>query len=84
VGYGNYGTTSGSFHGTTGLGENVAVDLAAYGINQADGWGTDLVTGQQTFTRHDSVLARSCCGFPLTARESSLLLTTTGDATRMD
>jgi hypothetical protein len=36
-----------------GLGENVTDDLAAYGINQADGWGTDLVTGQPTFTRHD-------------------------------
>ena len=53
VGYGNYDTTSGSFYGTTGLGENVAVDLAVYGKNQADGWGTDLVTGQPTFTRHD-------------------------------
>jgi iron complex outermembrane recepter protein len=53
VGKGNYGTTSGSFYGATGLGGNVAVDLAAYGINQADGWGTDLVTGQPTFTRHD-------------------------------
>ena len=53
VGYGNYNTTSGSFYGTTGLGETVAVDLAAYGNNQADGWGTDLVTGQPTFTRHD-------------------------------
>jgi iron complex outermembrane receptor protein len=53
VGYGNYDTTSGSFYGTTGLGENVAVNLAVYGKNQADGWGTDLVTGQPTFTRHD-------------------------------
>jgi iron complex outermembrane recepter protein len=53
VGYGNYDTTSGSFYGTTGLGENVAIDFAVYGKNQADGWGTDLVTGQPTFTRHD-------------------------------
>jgi iron complex outermembrane receptor protein len=53
VGYGNYDTTSGSFYGTTSLGENVAIDLAVYGKNQADGWGTDLVTGQPTFTRHD-------------------------------
>jgi iron complex outermembrane recepter protein len=53
VGYGTYNTTSVSFYGTTGLGESVAVDLAAYGTNQADGWGSDLVTGQPTFTRHD-------------------------------
>jgi iron complex outermembrane receptor protein len=51
--FGNYDTTGGSFYGTTGIGSNVAVDLAAYGHNQADGWGTDLVTGQPTFTRHD-------------------------------
>jgi iron complex outermembrane recepter protein len=53
VGYGNYNATNGSFYGTTGLGETVAVDLAAYGNNQADGWGTDLVTGKPTFTRHE-------------------------------
>jgi iron complex outermembrane recepter protein len=53
VGYGNYATSNASFYGTTGLGESVAVNLAAYGINQADGWGSDLTTGQPTFTRHD-------------------------------
>jgi iron complex outermembrane receptor protein len=53
VGYGNYDTTNGSFYGTTGLGKTVALDLSAYGKNQGDGWGTDLVTGQPTFTRHD-------------------------------
>ena len=53
MGYGNYDTTSGSFYGTTGLGEHVAIDFAAYVKNQADGCGTDLVTGQPTFTRHD-------------------------------
>jgi iron complex outermembrane recepter protein len=53
VGYSNYDTTSGSFYGTTGLGENVAIEFAVYGKNQADGWGMDLVTGQPTFMRHD-------------------------------
>jgi iron complex outermembrane recepter protein len=70
VGYGNYDTTNGSFYGTTRLGETVAADLAAYGKNQADGWGTDLVTGQPTFTRHD-VGARS------------KLLWAAGDSTRI-
>jgi iron complex outermembrane receptor protein len=70
VGYGNYDTANGSFYGTTRLGETVAADLAAYGKNQADGWGTDLVTGQPTFTRHD-VGARS------------KLLWTPGDSTRI-
>ena len=53
IGASNYDTTSGSFYGTTALGEHVAADLAVYGRNQANGWGTDLVTGQQTFTHHD-------------------------------
>ena len=53
AGYGNYDTVSGSLYGTTGLGDTVAVDLAAYDRNQAHGFGTDLVTGQDTFTRHD-------------------------------
>jgi iron complex outermembrane receptor protein len=70
VGYGNFNTTRGSFYGTTRLGETIAADLAAYGKNQADGWGTDLVTGQPTFTRHD-VGARS------------KLLWTPGDSTRI-
>ena len=53
IGYGNFDTTNGSFYGTTGLGNTVALDLAAYGRNQAEGWGTALATGQPTFTRHD-------------------------------
>lgn len=53
VGYGNFDTTSGSFYGTAGVGDSVALNLAAYGRNQANGWGTALVTGQPTFTRHD-------------------------------
>jgi iron complex outermembrane recepter protein len=53
VGYGNYDTVSGSLYGTTGLSDTVAVDLAAYGRNQANGWGTNLVTGADTFTRRD-------------------------------
>jgi hypothetical protein len=32
---------------------DAAVDLAAYGINQASGWGGDLVTGTPTFKNHD-------------------------------
>jgi iron complex outermembrane receptor protein len=53
AGYGNYANTQGSFYGTTGLGDTLAVNLAAYGRNQADGFGHDLVTGQSTFTHHD-------------------------------
>ena len=54
LGYGNFEMANGNFYGTTGLGEHVAVDFAAYGRNQADGWGTDLTTGESAFTRHDA------------------------------
>lgn len=53
LGLANYDTTSGSFYGTTGFGESIAANLALYGKNQGDGWGTDLVTGQPTFKHHD-------------------------------
>jgi iron complex outermembrane recepter protein len=52
VGYGNYDTSSASFYGTTGLGDNVAADLALYGRDQSEGWGVALVSGDPTFTRH--------------------------------
>lgn len=53
IGYGNYDTASGSLYATTGIGQSVAVDLAAYGTNQGAGWGSDLATGQPTFERHE-------------------------------
>src|SRR5262245_59007845 len=52
VGYGNYDTATASFYGTIGLGDDVAADLAAYGRDQSEGWGTALVSGDPTFTRH--------------------------------
>ena len=53
VGYANYATSSASLYGTTGLGEGLAINVSAYGTNQADGWGVDPATGQPTFARHD-------------------------------
>jgi iron complex outermembrane recepter protein len=50
VGYGNYNTVRGSFYGTRGLGDNVAVDLAVQGQDQPQGWGRSLATGAQAFT----------------------------------
>jgi iron complex outermembrane recepter protein len=54
IGYGNYDTSTGSLYATTGFCRSVAVDLAAYGIDQGAGWGSDLATGQPTFKRHES------------------------------
>jgi iron complex outermembrane receptor protein len=53
VGYGNLDTTSGSFYGTAALSDTVAIDLAASGRNQANGWGTAFVNGADAFTQRD-------------------------------
>ncbi len=53
VGYANFETTSASFYGTLPVTDEVAVSLSAYGRDQVEGWGTNLVTGQPTFTRRD-------------------------------
>jgi iron complex outermembrane receptor protein len=42
VGYGNFDTVSGKLYGATGIGENVAADIAVYAQKQSDGWGTNL------------------------------------------
>jgi iron complex outermembrane receptor protein len=53
AGYGNFNTFEGSFYGSTGLGPNLAADLAVYGKDQSDGWGTNLATGQEVLKSKD-------------------------------
>ena len=53
IGYANYQTFAGTFYGTTGLSDTVAVDLAAMSAKQNDGWGHNLTTGAKTFTNND-------------------------------
>lgn len=48
--YGNYETAEGSFYGTTGIGENLAADIALTGRDQGSGWGTGAVSGDDTYT----------------------------------
>lgn len=45
AGYGNFDTVSGKFYGATGIGQNIAADIAVYAQKQSDGWGTNLYDG---------------------------------------
>lgn len=49
LGYGNYDTVEGQFYGTTGIGEGLAVDLAATGYNQGKGWGYDPTLDREVY-----------------------------------
>jgi iron complex outermembrane receptor protein len=52
-GYGNYGTLTGNAYLTGKVIENVASNLAVYITDQRNGWGHDVVTGQEAFTAED-------------------------------
>lgn len=58
VGYGNYETTTGSVYATGGLTSQLAADLAVSYLDQQEGWGHDLATGQDVF-RNKNVALRS-------------------------
>lgn len=47
VSYGNYDTVSGSVYMSGGLAPGLAMDIAAYGIHQADGYGVNTFTGNE-------------------------------------
>src|SRR5260221_270302 len=52
-GYGNYGTFTGNAYVTGKVIEDVATNLAVYIADQQNGWGHDVVTGQEAFTAED-------------------------------
>jgi len=53
LGFASYNTVSSSFYGTTGLTQNVAIDLAVSGFNQTKGWGRNLYNGSQAYLNND-------------------------------
>lgn len=53
LGYANYNTVRGALYATTGLGENLAADIAVQGFDQGKGWGKNLVTGNETYKSND-------------------------------
>jgi iron complex outermembrane receptor protein len=47
--YGNYDLVQTQVYGSMGLADNVAANVAAYYLNQSDGWGRNIVTGNDAF-----------------------------------
>ena len=72
VGYGSYQTIKGEFYGTTGLSEQVAVNLSLYGLKQADGWGYNPFNGEDIFTQSDYVARSKLLWVPSDATRVSL------------
>ncbi|MET0987924.1 MAG: TonB-dependent receptor plug domain-containing protein, partial [Steroidobacteraceae bacterium] len=50
VGYGNFDTRTAQFYGSVGLSDTVAVNFAAFGVNQEDGWGDNVTSGGDVLT----------------------------------
>ena len=52
-GYSNFGTFAGNAYVTGAVIDDVASNLAVYITDQREGWGHDVVTGQEAFTVED-------------------------------
>ena len=50
VGYGNFDTLSGKLYASTKLSEKAAVNISGFYDKQADGWGTNIATGDDIYT----------------------------------
>ena len=53
IGFGNYETYDASLYATTGLAPNLAMDVALLYHDQANGWGTNLATGNDVYKNRD-------------------------------
>lgn len=53
VGYGNYQTFRGNLYLTGGLTDTLAMNVSVGGQYQADGWGTNILTGENTGFQND-------------------------------
>lgn len=49
LGYGDYDTVTGTLYANTPLTDNLAVNIAAYGKDQGEGWGRNATTGQDVY-----------------------------------
>jgi iron complex outermembrane receptor protein len=54
--YDDYDTIEGNLYATGGLGETFAADIAFYGADQGEGYGTNVTTGQETLKREESAV----------------------------
>ncbi len=53
LGYGNYQTFQGDLYVTGGLSDTLAMDITVGGTNQANGWGTNIATGNKAGFQND-------------------------------
>jgi len=53
VGYANYDTVSASAYASSGLTENLAANFAVQYKNQNDGWGRNIITGEERYYSRD-------------------------------
>jgi iron complex outermembrane receptor protein len=53
LGYGSYNTIEGTVYATTGIADNLAMDVALFAHNQGDGFGTNLFNGQDVNDRRE-------------------------------
>lgn len=49
LGYDSLETVSAKFYGNVGLGDTAAANIAAYYVNQGEGWGRNIATGAEAF-----------------------------------
>ncbi|GAA5063205.1 TonB-dependent receptor [Erythrobacter westpacificensis] len=80
LGYGNYDTFTASGYVTTGLSDNMAIDVAGYMSLQGDGWGTNVFTGEDVY-QSDSYAVRGKLLFEPGDRDEFRL---TGDYSRTE
>jgi iron complex outermembrane recepter protein len=53
AGYGNYSTTRGSLYATGKVATGLTADIAMVAHDQKDGWGTNLITGNDVYKSQD-------------------------------
>ena len=51
-GYGNYDTVTAKAYVNVPLSQNIAVNVAAYRVDQGKGWGHDIYSGEELFKRN--------------------------------
>lgn len=56
VGYGNYDTKVLDAYGSSGIADNIVTDLALYWMQQGEGWGRNVITGNEAFKGRDLAL----------------------------
>ena len=73
VGYGNFQTLETTLYGTTGIGPDLAVNIAYHSRDQHQGWGRDFTTGQEVDLGQESGVRTKALWTP--TGDTSVLLT---------